>query len=156
MNRKSIVKQINRDTLLACILPSDIENAVKRLHYIIENGSEKDQLQAIKILFEYVIGKPKQDIGLETDDDDKKVTGINVHIVDGITKDIDHWFNSYDEYKQALDNNVLTKQDKVLIGISEKDRQRQKENDEAREKIDRERGENVDENSDDVITADDI
>jgi hypothetical protein len=153
---QGIIRTINRATLLSCIFPKDIEKAVEKLHHIIEFGSEKDQIQAIKVLFEYVIGKPKQDIGLETPDDEK-LSGINIRIVDGITKDIEHWFKDYDEYKQALNDNVLTKQDKVLIGISEKDRQAQKENDEAREKIARDRGEtDYDKRGTETISASDI
>ncbi len=76
MNRKSIVKQINRDTMLSCIYPSDIETIIKTLLNIIKTGTKQEQLQASKVVLEYTIGKPKQ-VDTKLDDRDNHITIVS-------------------------------------------------------------------------------
>ncbi len=57
---QKIIQEINRETLMACILPKDIHQAVNQLIKIINKGETRDQIQAIKILLEHSIGKPRQ------------------------------------------------------------------------------------------------
>jgi hypothetical protein len=107
-----------REALIYCLTEKDIQDHIRALTDISQDKEEKtaNRLKAIQLIFDYSVGKPKQDIGIETTDDEK--TEYTFRIVDTNTAHSES-FDTYEEYIEAINSGEISKDQKVIIGCTE-------------------------------------
>ena len=107
-----------REALLYCLTEEDIQDHIKSLIEISQSTKEStsNRLKAIQMIFDYTVGKPKQDYGIELENEDNTISGITVEIVSPELKDIKKTYSNHNEYITAIGNGEITKEDNVLIG----------------------------------------
>ena len=111
-----------REALLYCLTEEDIQDHIKTLTNISQDTQEKtaNRLKAIQLIFDYSVGKPKQDFGIEMEGKEE-ITGFTVRTVDHITKGIEKYYLDYNEYITAIERGEIKKNEKALIGDYEKE-----------------------------------
>ena len=60
------IGELSREILLEVVHGDDIKDSINALRDMIKYGENKDRLGAIKILFEYTVAKPKQELDMTT------------------------------------------------------------------------------------------